>query len=253
MKIIKRVVDWKENLKKLKRHSHCIGVVPTMGAFHEGHLSLIRKSLNENDVTVVTLFVNPTQFNDPTDLEKYPNKLTEDIGKLKELSVDYLFLPNYRELYADDFCYQVSEKKISKILCGQSRSGHFEGVLTVVLKLLLIIEAHNAYFGEKDYQQYLLIEGMVKSFFIKTKIIPCPTIREKDGLAMSSRNLLLDDQSRKMAPNFFKLLNSSLSLDDVKKRLMKLGFEVDYLEEVMGRRFGAVKLNKVRLIDNVKQ
>ncbi len=222
-----------------------------MGALHAGHLALVKKSKAENDLTVVSIFVNPTQFNDPNDLKNYPRTMAEDEEKLRSVGADYLLSPEYQELYPDSYRYFVDESEFSQILCGSSRPGHFRGVLSVVMKLLNLVRADRAYFGEKDFQQLKLIEGMVEAFFMKTKIVPCATVREQDGLAMSSRNRRLSAQERELAPAFYRILTTMKSLDEAKAELGRLGFEVDYLEEHVGRRFGAVKLGAVRLIDNV--
>jgi pantoate--beta-alanine ligase len=240
------------SFRQTKMNNTTLGLVPTMGALHNGHLKLIEKSISENNKTIVSIFVNPTQFNDSNDLKRYPKNFDDDLNKLSKIGVDYVLHPQYEELYNDDYRYNVFENKFSKELCGKSRDGHFNGVLTVVLKLLNIANADNAYFGEKDYQQYLLIKEMVEAFFIKTKIIPCPTIREIDGLAMSSRNLLLTKKERKIAPIFKKLLDSKMSTEQIKDLLKIEGFDVDYIEKRNDRIFGAVKLGNVRLIDNVK-
>ena len=238
---------------ELKNKVGQIGFVPTMGALHEGHLSLIRASKKENNFTVVSIFVNPTQFNDPNDYKNYPDTHTEDLLKLSALKVDYLFIPTRPLIYNDNYTYQIVENNFSKQLCGASREGHFEGVLTVVMKLLNIVNPSKAYFGEKDFQQYTLIKGMVDAFHMNVKIIALPTMREADGLAMSSRNLLLTDSERKIAPKFSKLLNSKASDELVKSKLEKEGFKIDYIETINGRRFGAVFLGNVRLIDNVEK
>ena len=237
--------------------SHCndkeIGFVPTMGALHKGHISLIKKSIAENDITVVSIFVNATQFNDTKDLKKYPDNLDNDISMLESLNVNYLFTPEHNLLYNDNYLYRINETIFSKELCGAQREGHFEGVLTVVIKLLNIVNPHRAYFGEKDFQQYKLIKGMVEAFFMNVKIIPSPTIRENDGLALSSRNLLLSWENRKKAAKFPELLMSVQSDKEVNSQLEKEGFKVDYIKTLNGRRFGAVILGKIRLIDNVKK
>ncbi len=250
--IIKTASEWKQ-LKKSDAHKEKkIGFVPTMGALHAGHSSLIEKCVKENDLSVVSIFVNPIQFNDPKDLLNYPRTFEKDFRMLEDLKVDFLFYPDYKEIYSDNFKYRVIENELSKILCGEYRPGHFDGVLTVVLKLLNIIRADRAYFGEKDYQQYKLIDGMCRAFFLDVEIIPCPTVREDDGLAMSSRNLLLKSEEREHAVKFSKLLQSNKLPQQIKAELENLGFKVDYIEEIDGRRFGAVYIGKVRLIDNVK-
>ncbi len=223
-----------------------------MGALHEGHASLLRRARSENDLTVASIFVNPAQFNDPRDLRLYPRTLAGDIKKLEAEKTDFLLLPSARGMYPDGYRYRLSETVDSKVLCGAHRPGHFEGVLTVVMKLLNLVRADRAYFGEKDYQQFRLIKGMAEAFFMQTEIIPCPTLRETDGLAMSSRNLLLKPEHRRLAPALYKAIRSSARPAEVKKRLRALGFAPDYIEDRWGRRFAAAKLGKVRLIDNVK-
>jgi pantoate--beta-alanine ligase len=249
-------VDNIEMMKSLTGSFHhnkkSVGFVPTMGALHSGHFSLFRKSVMENDFTVVSIFVNKTQFNDPDDFKNYPRDLNKDLELLNEAGVDVLFLPKHEEIYRDEYNYKISECSLSKILCGASRPGHFEGVLTIVLKLLNIVSPDKAYFGEKDYQQYLLIKKMKEAFFLDTEIIPCPTVRESNGLALSSRNLLLKEEEKIIAPNFYKILKLKEDTENVKRQLDLSGFKVDYVEDLDDRRFGAVFLGKVRLIDNVQ-
>lgn len=229
-----------------------VGLVPTMGALHQGHIALIKKSLAQNAITVVSIFINPTQFNNPDDLKKYPNTFNQDLRLLKQLKVDFLFSPSYKSIYPDNYDYKVTENNFSKILCGKYRPGHFDGVLTIVLKLFNIVKANRAYFGEKDYQQLKLVEGMNKAFFIDTKIIPVPTVRNKNGLALSSRNLRLNDTDRVKASLFPTTLISGLPIKKIKELLKRKGFKVEYVEKINGRLFGAVYLGNVRLIDNVK-
>ncbi len=252
LRIINSVKDWQNNRMTDVFLGKSVGFVPTMGALHEGHLALIKRSKSENDITVVSIFVNPTQFNDPDDLRKYPNTYEIDLEKLESEKVDYLFYPEYNELYPDNYGYKVIESEFSKKLCGADRPGHFDGVLTVVMKLLNIINPDKAYFGEKDYQQYLLIKGMVETFFISTEIIPCQTVRDVDGLAQSSRNKLLTKEERKRASIFPRLLRLNAGEKEIKEELEKKGFKVDYIEKINNRRFGAVRIGKVRLIDNVE-
>ncbi|MDC7221341.1 MAG: pantoate--beta-alanine ligase [Spirochaetales bacterium] len=251
MKIFNSVKEWKKELSQLKSEGLSLGFVPTMGALHEGHASLFKESLKDNDRTLVSIFLNPTQFDNREDLNNYPSSYEEDIKILEDLKVDYLFSPAYEELYRDNYRYSCRENKLSQILCGAARPGHFDGVLTVVMKLLNIGGAQKAYFGEKDYQQYLLIKEMAQTFFLETEIVPCPLIREKDGLALSSRNRRLSSEARQLAPTFYGLLNSGSSREKIKKDLSKAGFKVDYIEDYHMRRFGAVYLEEVRLIDNV--
>lgn len=229
-----------------------VGFVPTMGALHAGHMSLLRRAKRENDLAVASIFVNPAQFNDKRDLERYPRTPAGDIKKLEKEKTDFLLLPGVRGMYPDGYRYRLNENSESNALCGAHRPGHFEGVLTVVLKLLNLVRADRAYFGEKDYQQYRLVREMAAAFFTGTRIIPCPTVREADGLAMSSRNLLLEPGERNLAPALHRALRSSAGPAQVKKKLAALGFEPEYVEERWGRRFAAAKLGKVRLIDNVR-
>jgi len=229
-----------------------IGFVPTMGALHQGHLSLVEKAKLENDIVVVSVFLNATQFDNENDLNNYPSTMEDDISILDKLNVDYLFIPNYENIYPDNFTYQVEEKSFSKELCGKSRDAHFSGVLTVVMKLLNIVKPTRAYFGEKDRQQLKLIQGMVDAFFMDVKIVAAPTIREIDGLAMSSRNRRLNDNEKQIASLFPKLLGSNSSDSEIADELNNNGFKTDYIETLGGIRYGAVFLGNIRLIDNVK-
>jgi pantoate--beta-alanine ligase len=247
--VFAHLIDWQQQRQTMKNQT--LGFVPTMGALHQGHLSLIQRAQQENDLTLVSIFVNPTQFNQPGDLAAYPRVYQEDLALLKEHKVDYLLFPDESELYPDHYRYQIHENSFSTLLCGATRPGHFTGVLTIVLKLLNLAKANKAYFGEKDYQQLQLIKGMAQAFFLPTEIIACPTIREQDGLAMSSRNRRLSPHGRQQAPLLAKLLQSNLSIAELKDQLANNGFVIDYIEEQDGRRFAAVFLEGVRLIDNV--
>lgn len=251
-KVIKELNKWKAIRRSKVFHNKTVGLVPTMGALHDAHIALIKKSIRQNDITVVTIFVNPTQFDNQKDFKNYPNTLKEDLIKLKKLKVDFLLNPKEEDIYPDNYEYKVMESNLSKILCGKFRPGHFDGVLTMVLKLINLIKPDYAYFGEKDYQQLKLIEGMVKAFFIDTKIVALPTVRTKDGLALSSRNIRLSEEQKIKAIDFPKSLASSFSNDMIKSQLRKKGFKVEYIEQIDNRRFGAVYLGNVRLIDNVK-
>lgn len=250
LEIIKTIEDWNSTRKKL---IGSIGFVPTMGALHKGHKSLIDKSISENDITVVSIFVNPTQFNNPDDLTNYPITFEDDLKLLNDCGVNYLFYPEYDSLYPDNYKYVITENSYSKFMEGAHREGHFDGVLSVVMKLLNIVKANKAYFGEKDYQQYKLIDGMVKAYFLDTEIIPCTTIREEDGLAFSSRNRRLTIEERKKAFLFPTLLKSNKTTQEIKNELNSNGFVVDYIIDFENRRYGAAHLGKVRLIDNVKK
>ncbi len=249
-RVFKNVEEWREFRGSRSLRGKSLGFVPTMGALHRGHVSLFEAARRENDRVVASLFVNPTQFNDPTDLERYPRTFDQDLEKLEAAGVDYLIAPSPEQMYQDGYRYQVSENRLSRELCGAHRPGHFDGVLTVVLKLLNLARADRAYFGEKDYQQYLLIRGMAEAFFLPTQIISCPTIREEDGLAMSSRNALLTPEQRELAAEFAQRFARSTDLDGLRAELRSLGLQVDYLEQRQNRRYAAVRLGGVRLIDN---
>jgi pantoate--beta-alanine ligase len=251
MRIIKSMDQWIQIFREKQKADKTVGLVPTMGALHAGHLSLVKRSISENQVTAVTIFINPTQFNNPDDLDNYPITWDEDVAKLKSVGVDYLFYPNQEELYRDAYRYKVIETDYAKELCGATRPGHFDGVLTIVMKLINITRATRAYFGKKDWQQYQLITGMAETFFMDTKIVPCPLIREKNGLAMSSRNKRLTDAQKNIAPLFYKTISSQMNLEKMEKELTKNGFVIDYLKIRDNRIFGAVFLGDVRLIDNV--
>ncbi|MCZ6508749.1 MAG: pantoate--beta-alanine ligase [Acidobacteria bacterium] len=228
-----------------------IGFVPTLGALHRGHASLIERSLAQNDVTVLSVFLNPTQFSDGADLESYPASFSADRETAVRLGVDYLFCPSSEEMYPNGYRYRVVENELSRSLCGEHRPGHFDGVLTVVLKLLHIIRPTRAYFGEKDFQQLELVRGLVRDFFLDVAIVACPTLRHEDGLAVSSRNALLSRPQRRQAALFAALLGSRRQPREIRRELEAKGFEVEYIQDSTHRRFGAVRLGGIRLIDNV--
>lgn len=189
-----------------------IGFVPTMGALHEGHLSLVRRARQENDVTVVSIFVNPLQFGPPEDFEIYPRDIESDTEKLLKENVDIVFMPNISSMYPIDFSTYVEVEQISERLCGAFRPGHFRGVATVVTKLLNIVKPTKAYFGEKDFQQSIIVKQMVKDLDSDAEIIVCPTVREHDGIAMSSRNAYLDKMQREAATVIYKCLQETADL-----------------------------------------
>lgn len=252
MKVVKNIEDWSRCRQQYAGKS--VGFVPTMGALHLGHLSLIERSIAENEISVLSIYVNPTQFNSQDDLQNYPLTLDQDLQQAQALGVDYVLLPDFEMMYADGFRYQITESDHSKQLCGSSREGHFTGVMTVVMKLLNLVRPTKAYFGEKDYQQYQLIKDMVRAFFMSVEIVGCPIIREADGLAMSSRNANLDCVARNKAANLNKILKTSASDADVACSLAEKGFDVDYVTTIEGRRFVAASIpsenHQVRLIDN---
>jgi pantoate--beta-alanine ligase len=238
------------------RGTGATGFVPTMGALHEGHLALVRRAKAENARAWASIFVNPAQFNDPGDLERYPRTVERDFELLRSAGSDLAVLPRAEEIYRDGYRYRVTESSLSRELEGASRPGHFDGVLTVVLKLLLLARPDRAYFGEKDFQQLQLVEGLVHAFFLDTRIVRCPTVRESDGLAMSSRNRLLSPAERARAPALHRVLAESVAAGrpaaEAAAALAREGFDVDYVADRDGRRLAAACLGEVRLIDNVE-
>ena len=251
MKTYHDLPGWRDERRQQTRAGITLGLVPTMGALHDGHLSLVRRSRAENDRTLVTIFVNPTQFDDPKDLAAYPRTLEDDLALLESEGADFVLVPSAPDLYPDGYRYRVTEVERSRELEGAFRPGHFDAVLTVVLKLLQIAAADRAYFGEKDWQQLTLVQGMAHAFFLPTDIIACPTVREANGLAMSSRNRCLSEDDRRKAPDLHRLLSSASTADDAERDLLADGFLVDYVEDREARRLAAVRLGGVRLIDNV--
>ncbi|MEK6581561.1 MAG: pantoate--beta-alanine ligase [Nitrospirota bacterium] len=193
-------------------HGRSIGLVPTMGALHEGHLSLVRRSKGENDITAVSIFVNPLQFAPSEDLNKYPRDIDGDTEKLRREKVDILFMPDAHLIYPEGFSTHVEAEKISEKLCGAFRPGHFRGVATVVAKLFNIVKPARAYFGQKDFQQAVIIKKMVKDLDMAIDVVICPTIRKSDGLAMSSRNSYLNNEERKAATVINKCLIQTTEL-----------------------------------------
>lgn len=228
-----------------------VGFVPTMGALHAGHASLLQRSRLENDFTILSIFVNPTQFNNPKDLEKYPRTFEADYEIAAQNGVNAIFCPEFFDMYPDNYKYAITENSFSKILCGSSRPGHFDGVLSVVMKLFNIVQPQHAYFGEKDFQQLKLIENMVKAFFMPLKIVAVKTMREESGLAMSSRNVRLSTEGRQKAAIIYKTISEVKNLEQARHILEDHGFKIDYLQDIDQRRFVAAFLEEVRLIDNV--
>jgi pantoate--beta-alanine ligase len=246
-------VDTLEDLltELLNYRNHQIGFVPTMGALHAGHLSLVNQARRENDRVVVSVFVNPTQFNDPRDLERYPRTREADLELLQRSAADLVWFPNSSELYPDEFRYRIQENEVSATLCGKSRPGHFSGMLTVVLKLLQIVRPARAYFGEKDYQQLRLVKGLCEAFFIPTTIVACPIVRDSRGLALSSRNARLSPKGLETARSFAQIFaDTNREIEDVRHELQSLPLTIDYLEDRFDRRFAAVEVDGIRLIDN---
>ncbi len=252
IELIREIDEIRRRMAELRDEGLSIGLVPTMGALHDGHLSLIHQACTDNDRVVVWIFVNPTQYDDPTDLDHYPRTLAADLEKAEAAGADLVIHPEPRDVYPDEYRFKVGENRFSRKLEGAHRDGHFDGVLTVVLKLLNLVGANRAYFGEKDWQQLQLVRDMTAAFFHPTEIVGCPTVREADGLALSSRNVHLTREERAVTPEFHRILSGGGSPDEMATALSSAGFEVDYVELRNDRILGAVRLGKVRLIDNVK-
>ncbi len=257
LKVYEKLQDWRDfrqgDLAVEVATGKRLGIVPTMGALHAGHAALLQQARKDCDFVVLSIFVNPTQFNNPDDLIHYPKTLEHDLKIARDAGVDFVLLPNSEQIYTDGYRYKVSESEFSARLCGAHRPGHFDGVLTVVMKLFNLVGPRLAYFGEKDFQQLQLIREMAAAFFMELEIVPCPTVREADGLAMSSRNVRLSTDARERARLFPQLLQSTLSPEEIRAELEESGFQVDYIEDHGERRFGAVHIGGVRLIDNMKR
>lgn len=267
----------REITKNLKNRAKSIGFVPTMGALHEGHLSLIKRAKEENDITVVSIFVNPTQFVKGEDFEKYPRDLEADSEKLKKIGIEYLFYPEAKILYPNGYSTFVNVENLSNKLCGSFRPGHFRGVATIVCKLFNIINPQRAYFGQKDYQQSLIIKRLVEDLNFDIEVIVCPTIREPNGLAMSSRNSYLEENEKKTATVIYKallegekLLKSKVKPSEVTLKIQEIlrreplikeiqyagvydPLTLDELSEQTNKYLLAiaVKIGDTRLIDNI--
>lgn len=249
MRVWQSIPEWIERRRALEGRK--IGLVPTMGALHRGHASLVERCRRENEVAVVSIFVNPAQFNDPRDLERYPRTFDDDLALLESLSVDEILAPRSEELYPDGYRFRIEEGNLTQLMEGNCRPGFLQGVMTVVLKLLNLVRPERAYFGEKDYQQLQVITDMTRDLFVPTEIVPCPTVREESGLAASSRNALLSAAGREKAALIAKALNGAHTCREAVTMLEAEGFLVEYVEEHFGRRFAAAFIEGVRLIDNV--
>lgn len=252
IEVITSVTEARAAFSEIRSGGTNLGLVPTMGALHAGHTSLIERARADNDRVAVSIFVNPTQYDDPADLGSYPRTFSADLEKAEAAGADIVFAPAYEDLYPDSYRFRITESPLSQQLEGAHRKGHFDGVLTVVLKLLNIVRPQRAYFGEKDWQQLQLVQGMVNALFIDTEIVPCATVRESDGLAMSSRNALLPEEHRRLALRLHSVLAAGGPAEEMAAALQEVGFEVDYVERRSNRVLGAVRIGKVRLIDNVE-
>ncbi|BFU77977.1 pantoate--beta-alanine ligase [Arcobacter sp. 15-2] len=273
MKIINNIQELK---LQLQQENKTIGLVPTMGSLHEGHISLIKKARKENEVVVVSIFVNPTQFLANEDLDKYPRKDESDKKICALCEVDYLFMPNINTMYSQDEVLIKAPKINSFILEGEKRPGHFDGVLQIVLKLFNIVNPTNAYFGKKDAQQLSLVMQMVENFYMDVTIVPCEIVRESDGLALSSRNVYLSHDEKAEALKVSQSLNlasklvvnlelnCSTIIENMKTALSSEKIEIEYVS-IVNRKFQtietielknsiilvAVKIGTTRLIDNI--
>ncbi len=277
MRIVTRASKARAAIQKEKAKGKRIGLVPTMGFLHEGHLSLVRESLRKTDYTVVSLFVNPTQFGPQEDFKDYPRDLNSDMDMLEELGVDLLFAPDEKEMYPEGYRTFVEVQGLQDKLCGRSRPGHFKGVCTVVLKLFELVDPDEAFFGQKDAQQALIIKRMVQDLYLGVEVRALPIVRDEDGLALSSRNIYLDEKQRDAALCLVKSLREAKRLLEAGERetsviILKMkqviGIEplakIDYVEIVDLENLEpldkivnealvalAVFVGKVRLIDNM--
>ena len=278
MKIIRNIKDLKQYLAQERQENKRIGFVPTMGALHEGHMSLVTRCVAENNVCVVSVFVNPTQFNDKKDLQTYPRTLKEDCALLESVGCNCVFAPSDSEMYPEPDTRVFDFGKISQVMEGAYRPGHFNGVAQIVSKLFYVVEPDNAYFGEKDFQQIAVIRAMVKQLNISVNIVSCPILREADGLALSSRNTRLTKEQRQKAPLIARTLKESAtfvpekSVQEVIDYVVKTinsdpVMRVEYFEIVDGNTLESIRscsdssypvgcitvyCGEVRLIDNIK-
>jgi pantoate--beta-alanine ligase len=278
MKLIQTIQELRTELDALRKQGKSIGLVPTMGALHEGHASLVKRAVAENDVVVVSDFVNPTQFNDPNDLIKYPRTLDADCALLEKEGAHIVFAPSVEEVYPEPDTRTFSYAPLDTVMEGKYRPGHFNGVCQIVSKLFMMVEPDKAYFGEKDFQQLAIIREMVKQMEFPLQIVGCPIVREKEGLALSSRNARLSEEQRQQALNISKTLFKSLewaaghSVEETQQFVEKSiaeaeGLELEYFEIVDGvtlQKISAWKdapyvvgcitvyCGEVRLIDNIK-
>lgn len=276
MRLIQNVSEMKALSKSVIDDGKTIGFVPTMGYLHKGHLSLVQKAKEENDIVVVSIFVNPTQFGPNEDYNRYPRDLERDLRLLNPFNVDYIFNPSVEEMYPAYYSVYVDETEMSKYLCGARRPGHFRGVCTVVTKLFNIVRPTRAYFGQKDAQQFRILRRMVENLNMDVEMVEMPIVREPDGLAMSSRNVYLSDEERREAPRLYKsLLEAKRLIDGGERDVQKIKdamqrvlnhplLKIDYIEVVDEKRLIpvdriegdvivaiAVFFGKARLIDNV--
>lgn len=253
MKVFYKIVDLQNQLFEDRKQGKEIGLVPTMGALHEGHASLVRRSVKENAVTVVSVFVNPTQFNDKNDLKNYPRTLEADCQLLEECGADYVLAPSVEEMYPTPDTRQFEYPPVSTVMEGAHRPGHFNGVCQVVSRLFYIVKPQRAYFGEKDWQQIAVVKAMVRHLGINVQIVECDIVRDKDGLAKSSRNTLLSKEERAIAPTIYKALKSSLTYakkHTVKETHDKVVADINAVDGLDVEYFSIVDGNTLQDIEN---
>ena len=256
MKVIHTIKDLQAELSVLKAQGKKVGLVPTMGALHAGHASLVKRSVNENEVTVVSVFVNPTQFNDKNDLVKYPRTLDADCKLLEACGATYAFAPSVEEMYPEPNTRQFSYAPLDTVMEGAFRPGHFNGVCQIVSKLFEAVKPHRAYFGEKDFQQLAIIREMVRQMQFDLEIVGCPIVREEDGLALSSRNARLSTEERENALKISQTLFKSRTFAATHTVSETLKFVEDAIAAVPGLRleyFEIVDGNTLQKVDNWNQ
>ena len=256
MKVIHTIKDLQAELSVLKAQGKKVGLVPTMGALHTGHASLVKRSVNENEVTVVSVFVNPTQFNDKNDLVKYPRTLDADCKLLEACGATYAFAPSVEEMYPEPDTRQFSYAPLDTVMEGAFRPGHFNGVCQIVSKLFEAVKPHRAYFGEKDFQQLAIIREMVRQMQFDLEIVGCPIVREEDGLALSSRNARLSAEERENALKISQTLFKSRTFAATHTVSETLKFVEDAIAAVLGLRleyFEIVDGNTLQKVDNWNQ
>ena len=253
MKVFNKIVDLQNQLFEDRKQGKEIGFVPTMGALHEGHASLVKRSVKENGITVVSVFVNPTQFNDKNDLKNYPRTLDADCELLVQCGADYVLAPSVEEMYPVPDTRQFEYPPVSTVMEGAHRPGHFNGVCQVVSRLFYIVKPTRAYFGEKDWQQIAVVKAMVRHLGISVQIVECDIVRDKDGLAKSSRNTLLAPDERAIAPNIYKALKESVKYaknHTVKETHDKVVEDINSVEGLDVEYFSIVDGNTLQDIEN---
>ena len=281
IEIVKNVFELQQSIARRRMEptnsAATVGIVPTMGATHQAHINLVHSAKINSDIVVSTIFVNPKQFGGNEDFDDYPRSEKEDIEKLEKAGSNIIYIPSTEIMYPEDFDLNINVPKLSSILCGKHRENHFQGVATVVTKLLIQSNADFAFFGEKDYQQLLMIKSLVKDLDINCTIVSIPTVRDQDGLALSSRNIYLKNEKKIIANNLYKILTQAAKniangdgadevISNAKKDILISGFnKIDYLEireetqlgeikeynKIKARLFVAAYIDNIRLIDNI--